>query len=284
MSDLGDICFSVVVTIYEGTDKENLKDCIESIYGQKLLPQEIILVVDGYIGGDLREYLTSFVSGSKVQIQLIESNVNRGPGAARNLGVRASSFEYVAIMDSDDICHPERFYKQILFLVENPHVDVLGGEIAEFNRVTFDASDFLEKDSATRLIYYNHDDIYRNRFSCVPCNNVSVVFKKSKILSSGGYPELRFGEDLVLWHQLLRDGCVFNNLPVILVYVRTPYDFIQRRTGLAIFLNEIKYLKLLRRRNLVGVKYFFIKILISAFIRFSPKSVYLFLRKIKNKR
>lgn len=284
MSNLGYIDFSVVVTIYGGTDKEHLKDCLESIYKQKLSPNEIVLVIDGCIPCNLREFLINFVKGSKIEILLIESEVNVGPGAARNLGIRASNFEYVAIMDSDDICHPDRFYEQILFLLDNPHVDVLGGEITEFNSKNFDINLLAEINSASRFIYYNHDEIYRNRLSCVPCNNVTVIFKKSKVLDSGGYPELRFGEDLVLWHQLLKDGCFFSNLPSILVYVRTPYDFASRRTGLHIFLNEIKYLKCLRERKLVGLKYFFAKIVMSFFVRFSPRLVYLFLRKIKNQR
>ena len=41
-------------------------------------------------------------------------------------------YELVAVMDSDDICVPERFAMQMKYMEEHPQNSVLGGNIAEF--------------------------------------------------------------------------------------------------------------------------------------------------------
>ena len=55
-----------------------------------------------------------------------------GLGKALEIGITECQYDLIARMDSDDICHPERFEKQINFMIDNPDVKVLGSWIAEF--------------------------------------------------------------------------------------------------------------------------------------------------------
>jgi succinoglycan biosynthesis protein ExoO len=47
------------------------------------------------------------------RIRLVSQSENRGPGGARNAGLRASNGRWVAILDADDAVHPERMARLI---------------------------------------------------------------------------------------------------------------------------------------------------------------------------
>jgi glycosyltransferase involved in cell wall biosynthesis len=63
------------------------------------------------------------------RIKLIRLDRNVGPAAARNKGLKhilRAGHEFVAIMDADDVSHPERLEKQVAFLSANPGIALVG--------------------------------------------------------------------------------------------------------------------------------------------------------------
>ena len=63
------------------------------------------------------------------RIEVIRLERNAGPAGARNAGlarILANGHEYVAIMDADDVAHPDRLAKQAAFLAANPQVAAVG--------------------------------------------------------------------------------------------------------------------------------------------------------------
>ena len=48
------------------------------------------------------------------------------------LAVAHAKYDWVAIMDADDIALPDRFEKQLAYIAEHPEVAVIGGQIEEF--------------------------------------------------------------------------------------------------------------------------------------------------------
>jgi glycosyltransferase involved in cell wall biosynthesis len=64
-----------------------------------------------------------------VPIEIIRLEHNSGPSAARNAGlarILANGHDYVAIMDADDVSHPERLEKQVAFLSQHPDIAAVG--------------------------------------------------------------------------------------------------------------------------------------------------------------
>ncbi len=62
-------------------------------------------------------------------VTIITLDRNGGIARARNAGLRAilsRGYEYVACLDADDICHPERIASQVDFLDRHPGVAVVG--------------------------------------------------------------------------------------------------------------------------------------------------------------
>jgi glycosyltransferase involved in cell wall biosynthesis len=90
--------FSIIITTYNR--RCFLRQAICSVWEQTHTDFELIVVDDGSSDGTM-DYLLSLGPRVKVLRQ-----ANRGPGAARNLGVRHAAGRYVAFLDSDDVWFP----------------------------------------------------------------------------------------------------------------------------------------------------------------------------------
>ncbi|MGX2039602.1 glycosyltransferase family 2 protein [Methylocaldum sp. MU1018] len=90
--------FSVVIPAFNRA--REIPGCLDSVLAQRRQDFEIIVVDDGSID-DTARVVKSY--GNRVRLIRQE---NRGPGAARNTGIRAANGEYVAFLDSDDLWFP----------------------------------------------------------------------------------------------------------------------------------------------------------------------------------
>jgi glycosyltransferase involved in cell wall biosynthesis len=110
---------SVVVPTF---NRSEVRRAIESVASQNPGDVEILVIDDGS-EVDLRGLLPQYNSHSiKVRTYRLESN--RGPQAARNLGIRRASFQYVAFLDSDDEFHRDKV-DRLLEHLGNGDIDVL---------------------------------------------------------------------------------------------------------------------------------------------------------------
>jgi len=73
-----------------------------SLYRQDYKDFEIVAVDDGSTDRSLR-----ILKRHRPQVTVIQSK-HEGPAAARNRAIRATDSEFVAFMDADDLCAPER--------------------------------------------------------------------------------------------------------------------------------------------------------------------------------
>ena len=108
--------FSVLMSVYKNEKPEYLKQAIESIVNQTLLPNEIVIVKDGLLTYDLDKVIEAYQTSYKDLFKIVAFNKNRGLGLALRDGVLACSHEYIARMDSDDVCKLIRFERQIEYL------------------------------------------------------------------------------------------------------------------------------------------------------------------------
>ena len=83
-----------------------LRRCIDSILNQTWKALEIILVDDGSTDGS--EKICDGYAGKSELIRVIHQK-NRGVSAARNLGAKLATGDYVSFVDADDYLHPEYF-------------------------------------------------------------------------------------------------------------------------------------------------------------------------------
>ena len=89
---------SVIVPVYNV--EEYLEECLESIQQQTYTDIEVILVNDGSTD-DSKEICERYCAKDN-RFKLINQE-NQGLSEARNVGVRASTGEYIFFVDSDDV-------------------------------------------------------------------------------------------------------------------------------------------------------------------------------------
>ena len=225
------IDFSVLLSVYDRDTPQFFREALESIFNQTLLPDELVLVVDGKVPDQTQEIIESFERSH--QIKTIWLKDNMGHGYARRVGLDKCKYELIAIMDSDDICDPNRFKRQIECFEKNNKLAVLGSSIAEF---CGERSNIIGK----RVLPTEDVDIKKTLKIRCPFNHMTVMFKKKEVEKAGGYQDWYHNEDYYLWVRMFLNGSVFSNLDDVLVYARTNVDFYKRRGGWRYFISEYK--------------------------------------------
>ncbi len=222
--------FSVLLSIYYKEKPEYFRECMESIYSQTVLPDEIVLVEDGRLTDELYEAISDYeCRPSEINFVTVKLKKNSGLGLALAEGIKHCSNELVARMDTDDICVPDRFERQLNAFNQNKNLDVVGGYIAEFD---------VDKEhiTAERKVPLNHKEIVSYQRKRDGLNHVSVMFKRRSVLESGNYKSCLLMEDSLLWANMIKNHCHMANLDKVLVYVRTGEDMLKRRGGFDYFL------------------------------------------------
>ena len=223
------IKFSLLLCTYEKDDPRHLRECLDSILAGSVLPDEMIIVKDGPLTKELDEVILS--TAFPFDANIIPLPTNQTQGIARQTGVTAATHGWIALMDSDDICLPNRFYKQCELIGKNPKIDILGGQIAEFDMDQSQAH-------ASRQVPIQHDEILSYVKKRNPFNAMTVMFKKELAIRSGNFQHFPGFEDYDLWVRMIKNGAMCQNLEDILVYARTGSGMYSRRRGLGYIKHE----------------------------------------------
>ena len=196
---------SVVMSVYNA--EKYLREAVVSVLNQSFTNFEFIIVNDGSSDSSL-DILHSF---SDKRMVIVNNESNKGLIYSLNLGIQLAKGKYLARMDADDICLPERFKIQYEFMEINPLIGVLGSSYYSFTTHS----------SKLHLAYSGSDRIKSFLlFSATFCHP-SLFFRKSVILDNDCHfsAEAKHAEDYDLWTRLafLTE---FENLPIPLLKYR----------------------------------------------------------------
>ena len=244
--------FSVAMCVYGGDNAEHFQTAVESVLNQTIVPNEIVLVVDGPVPEVLDNVIHKYEELDFFRV--IRFAENQGHGNARRAGLLVCANELVALMDADDICMPSRFEKQLeKFLLDNA-LDIVGGNISEFVGSP-------ENVIAKREVPANDTDIKEYMRERCPMNQMTVMFKKSSVQSVGGYLDWYCDEDYYLWIRMAMANKKFANIPEVLVNVRVGEEMYQRRGGLKYFKSEAKLQKYMLDKQMIGIPAYVLNVL-----------------------
>lgn len=238
------INFSVLLSLYKKENPRALNQSFQSIWqDQTILPNEIILVLDGPIGNELQQIVAFWQEKIGDPLKLIPLPKNLGLGKALNEGLQHCSYEWVFRMDTDDICTPERFEKQIKFIQNNPDVVLFGGQILEFDQNISDAN-------VLKAVPARYEDIRKFAQKRCPFNHMTVAYRKEVIEHLGGYKHHLFMEDYNLWLRVIGTGYKVANLEDVILYARVGNGMHARRKGFEYIKSEKQLLDLKKSLNL----------------------------------
>lgn len=152
---MDDIKVSIIVPVYN--TEIYLKECLESLVNQSLKNIEIIIINDGSTDKSsliINEY-------KKIYKNIIVINTNNvGVGAARNLGIKKASGQYITFVDSDDFIEKE-MYEVLYKIANNTDSDIV---ISGINFYYENLEIFNDNKFENEIKYYYRKDILKNFF------------------------------------------------------------------------------------------------------------------------
>jgi hypothetical protein len=181
------------MTIYNAAPY--LARSVDSLLQQSFADWELVVVENGSTDGS-PEVLGGY-SDSRLRKLQLTTNIGRTP--ALRLAFENARGEYIAVLDADDTCYPERLQKQVGFLDRFPEV-VLLGTWARY----IDAYDVVIGEWAPPG---DPESVRMLMASGNPIVHSSAMYRAAAARSAGGYPpDATFGQDLALWLNLLAYG------------------------------------------------------------------------------
>jgi glycosyltransferase involved in cell wall biosynthesis len=166
---------SVVMPVYNVA--KYVKEAVTSVLSQTFNDFELI-IIDDHSTDNTVDIINSIKDS---RIIFFRNDKNLGRSVTDNLAIQYIRGQYVAKMDGDDICLPQRFERQLDFLDKNPSVNVVGCYVKNFG-----ASTYLNKYPSTI------DESKVQTLFNIPAANASTMFRSSLFVEEG----LKYDESL----------------------------------------------------------------------------------------
>lgn len=210
---------SVVIPVYNR--EALLRPALASVLAQDYSSFEVVVVDDGSSDG------SALVAETFFGVKTIRQS-NRGPSAARNTGIAATTGEYVCFVDADDRIPPNKLSLQADYLTQHPDVGcVLGRQEVRF--VGVEQPDWFKRDP----VYHDLTGI----------NFITAMVRRSVLEEVGGFnEEFRTGEDRDLMIRLRSRGVRMEILPNVVLFRTFHGDnlTLQAPAGGATLLNSLR--------------------------------------------
>jgi glycosyltransferase involved in cell wall biosynthesis len=170
-----------------------LPAALESVGAQTFEDWQIVLVDDGSTD-NTAEVVAPFIDRFGPKLKYIKQE-NRGMSAARNAAIRASTSEWIALLDADDVWAPCRLAESIQAFATRPRAGIAYGLITYMDHAgrplgTFQGNAGRVEGSIAPYIYMRKVEL--------PC--VTVTIRRACIDQVGLFDEtMRSTEDRDLW-------------------------------------------------------------------------------------
>lgn len=184
-----------------------ITEAVESVLHQTYKHFELLIFDDA--SNDRTVSLIESFHDSR--ISLFKKEKNTGYTNSLIMGMTAAQGKYIARMDSDDVCHPERFYKQVEFLEKNPQYGLVGSQLKTIT-------------SKENVQYWNYpiSDVDIRLYTIInsPLVHPSVMIRKDVLEKNQLNYDANYEpcEDYKLWVDLLKVTKAANLSEVLLYY------------------------------------------------------------------
>jgi len=179
---------SVIMPYYK--KKDFFYKSFLSVISQSYKKIEIIIIYDQN-NLDEYNYIINIIKNYKnKKITLHKNKKNKGVSYSRNLAIKKSKGKFIAFLDCDDVWHPKKIQKQLLFMKK------------EKINISFTSYKIINsKNEVVGLRAAKKEMTYQNLLNSCDIGLSTVIIKK-KILSKNPFPIISTKEDYVLWLHL----------------------------------------------------------------------------------
>jgi glycosyltransferase involved in cell wall biosynthesis len=211
--------FSCLLTCHN--ERQYIGEAIASVRAQTLYSNvsEVIVVDDGSTDGS-GEFLDEIAkSDARFKVHHI---ANRGLSGARNYGLKRALAPFVALLDGDDLWHPQKLARQAAVIERGG--DKTGLWYTDF----LDFVDSPENGTFIPVRRYQEDqqNILESYFIFdAPIVPSTVVLRRSMLEKTGLFDEeVRLFEDTEMWLRIAESGFAFQHVPGGLLFKRRRAD------------------------------------------------------------
>lgn len=197
---------SILMPAYNAA--KHIQSAIESILNQTTKRWELIIINDG--SDDQTAFLINTYADSRIKI--VENVANLGLTKDLNIGLQRAQGEFIARLDADDLCTPDRLAKQLSYLGQHPETALVGswaqiidddGKIIGYRQPPFEPEALK-----FNLLFFN------------PLVHSSIFFRRSVAQEMGGYNEqYRRAQDFEFYSRLTKKY-IIGVIPEYLVQYR----------------------------------------------------------------
>ncbi|HTM76455.1 MAG TPA: glycosyltransferase, partial [Devosia sp.] len=198
-----------------------LVPAIESVLRQSVGDLELIVCDDA--SDDHSVALVQRFMRGDPRVRLLCAEANGGPARCRNLGLDAARGQWIAIVDSDDIIHPERF-ERLLAAAQHGDADIVADDLLHFYGDGSPATLLLAEGQDTLFVVTPEQWIGAGVDGSPPLGYLKPLIR-AEVLGALRYAEnLRIGEDYDLVLRLLLTGAR-------MIVVPEPFYLYRRHSG-----------------------------------------------------
>ncbi|WP_271299592.1 glycosyltransferase family 2 protein [Sphingomonas sp. CV7422] len=181
---------SIVIPGYNG--EAFLADTLASLAAQTLTDWEAIVVDDCSADGT-RDLVRGWADP---RVRLIENAVNGGPVRTRNRGVAAARGRFIAGLDQDDLCLPERLARQVAYLDAHPDVVLVGAQAEQLRDGRVSAMHYAPHTTPDLIAWLSWIE------NPLVWSTVMVRSEVARALDPFTRPEILYAEDFDLYHRV----------------------------------------------------------------------------------
>jgi cellulose synthase/poly-beta-1,6-N-acetylglucosamine synthase-like glycosyltransferase len=199
-----------LVPVYN--EETTIGPTVESILGQSVRPEQIIVVDDGSTDGT-REALRPFEARGVI---VVDMPANAGKSRALEAGLAHVQTDLVAMTDADTIVDP-RYVEHIKESFRDPEIVAAAGQIESIQHTWITAARQVEYFMTLHL-----DRAAQSRMGAIYClPGVSSTYR-TEVLRAYGFEHDTIGDDLDLTFRLHKDGRKFVMSDRARVYTSDP--------------------------------------------------------------
>ena len=258
--------YTTVIPVYFKETARNLKKCVDSVYSQTVLPEEVFLVCDGPLTQELDEAIIC-LSKKYGSFRVYRLDENKGAAVAFQKGMDLSHTDLIEKFGSDDVCRPCRAELLLNEFAEDPKLAVVGGYMQMYREDAGDCGDI-------RVVPSTPESIVKFSKRRNPFNDTTVILRKSAANVVGGYdPSMIRAQDYELYTRIIHSGYRVKNIPIVLCDAQEDEKAILRRKTWIHTRCFVKVRWRIFRNGFSGLLDFLVPCVLQLFIMILPASV-----------